>query len=248
MFKARTPARRLLRSQLPVAWALLLLVVIPCRKSSIRWPTRSVAWALLLLVVIPAIGRADGLEFHAVGARAIGRAGAITVSADDGAALLVNPAGMARRLDLRVQLGLSLHDDDSSFQAVEPSDAVQIHNRAAPITAPQVAVQGGLGPFVVGAAYLQTGGFSRQLPRPPQATMNAMRNMDIARRFPHRYGGIELSYERRVWLAGAAVRALSWLGLGLSVAICQIHFEESRHIWAGLASRGDSPGEPNRVH
>ena len=181
--------------------------------------------------------RAGGLDFDLVGARAIGRAGTTTVSGDGGSALVVNPAGIARSTSLRVQVGMSLHDDDASYRApdADVANSPTVADRAAPALAPNIAVQGAIGQVVVGAAFLELGHLDRLLPAPAFGQTDA----DVDRLFPHRYGGLELRYRRRAVVVGAALRVGEWLGVGVSLGAADVELGERRRVWAGFASRDE---------
>ena len=197
--------------------------------------------AVLLAAVVAAAsapaGRAHagGLGLDLFGARSIGRAGTQAVSGDGGAALVANPAGLARRTSLRVQLAASLHDDDASYRAPDAAamNSPTIVDRSSPETAPSVSVCSGLGPLVVGAALLETGRLGRVLPAPEPGQPDD----DVQRLFPHRYGGLSLDYRRRDLVVGAAARVGDWLGLGLSVGAADVELGERRRVWAGFAGR-----------
>lgn len=190
---------------------------------------------------------ADGLDEAVVGARGLGKAGAVIVSEDTGAALSINPAGTARRDDWRVQVGVALVDVDArhvSFASPtgQPGeDAAPIDDRAAPSRMPQIAVQGRLGPVIVGAAYLHTSALNRRLPSPRFGQTGDA----IASQYPHRYAGTALSYRRHAALVGASMRVSDWLGVGVSIGVAQVHLEERRHIWAGFSGR-DGLAAPER--
>ncbi|MEM9493450.1 MAG: hypothetical protein AAGC55_30155, partial [Myxococcota bacterium] len=123
--------------------------------------------------------------------------------------------------------------------AEDPEDAPLIEDRGAPQAAPQLAVLLGLGERIaIGVAVLTTGGATRDLPRPLPGQTG-----DIDQPFPHRYSGVQLRYRRRTLLAGAALRASSWLGVGVSLALSQVRMDETRHIWAGTPGLDEMGGE-----
>jgi hypothetical protein len=197
------------------------------------------AIASILAVTIAGAGPASagGLDFDLVGARSIGRAGTTTVSGDGGSALVFNPAGLARSTSLRVQVGLSLHDDDASYRApdAEVADSPTVADRGPPAVAPSAAVQGAIGPVVVGAGVLELGHLDRLMPAPAFGQTDP----DVDQLFPHRYGGLELRYRRRVAVVGAAMRVGEWLGVGVSLGAADVELGERRRIWAGFASRDE---------
>jgi hypothetical protein len=215
----------------------------PSRKRSPH-PGRAIPLTiLLLLLTLPGQPRAGGLDLDLQGARAISHAGATTVSGESGAALITNPAGLARSSSLRVQLGVALHDDDASFRAPDAGaqDSPTVADRSEPVLAPSGAIHGALGPVVVGAAVLELGHLDRLLPAPAYGQTDE----DVARLFPHRYGGLELRYRRRVAVAGAAMRIGEWLGAGASIGASDVELGERRRIWAGFADR-DQLAYPTR--
>jgi hypothetical protein len=186
----------------------------------------------LVLGLEPAAASAGGLDLDLVGARAIGRAGTSTVSGDGASALIAEPAGLARSTGLRVQVGLALHDDDMRFAAADAAQtgSPTILDRSSPELVPSVAVQGAVGPVVLGVAYLELGHLDRLLPAP-------VPGQPVGPLFPHRYGGLSLRYRRRAVVAGAAVRAGDWLGLGASIGASDVQLDERRRVWAGFAGR-----------
>ncbi|HLU66806.1 MAG TPA: hypothetical protein VKZ63_11045 [Kofleriaceae bacterium] len=201
--------------------------------------------ALVIAACLGGAGAAEagGLDLDPVGPRAIGRAGAQVVSGDGGAALLVNPAGLARRGEARVQLGIGLHDLDADYRPADAdaSNSPTVADRSEPLAAPLVAASASAGPLVIGAAVLVEGRLERAMPAPEFGQPEA----DVARLFPHRYGGLELGYRRRTVVLGAAARVGEWLGVGLAAGASDILLRERRRIWAGFAGR-DPLGSPAR--
>ena len=204
-------------------------------------PAPRILSVLAVAIATQGTAFAGGLDFDLVGARAIGRAGTTTVSGDGGAALITNPAGMARSSSLRLQIGASLHDDDARFRGPAETESPTVADRSSPVLAPSAALQGALGPVVLGAALLELGHLERLLPTPAFGQPPE----EVERFFPHRYGGLQLSYRRRVAVAGAALRVGEWLGLGLSAGGSSIEVRELRRIWAGFGGRDDL-GSPTR--
>jgi hypothetical protein len=186
---------------------------------------------------------AGGLDLDPPGARSVGRAGTQVVSSDGGAALIVNPAGLARRGDTRIQLAVAVHDEDADFRAAGAASANSptVADRGAPGAAPMVAASASFGPVILGAAVLATGRIDRALPAPEIGQPAA----DVERLFPHRYGGLELSYRRRTAVLGAATRIGDWLGVGISAGASRVSLRERRRIWAGFGNR-DPLGSPTR--
>jgi hypothetical protein len=200
-------------------------------------PCARAGLGLALLVLLVGLARpaaADGLESQS--ARAIGRAGAALVGDDGGTALLASPGGLVRRDVWRVQLGVGLHDRDLDYRAPSPDGNLPaIEDHGPPTVAPELAFQGPVGRVVVGAAYLEPSAMTRALPEPLPTTSFP----EVAADFPHRYAGTGLSYRERTLVAGAAIRASDWLGLGASVGVTHMSLTERRHVWAGMAGRDD---------
>ena len=204
---------------------------------------RAAVLATALLGATAAVARADGLDLDVWGARSIARAGATVVSEDGAAALLLNPAGLVRRSQWRAQVGMAFHDDDARFRAADADTlgAPDIDNRAAPLVTPSVGVQGTLGPLVFGASYIERGDLARRFPSP-----RFDQPVDeIRQQFPHRYAGTALRYQHHSVSVGAAVRASSWLGIGVSASVDQMNLAETRFIWAGFDGR-DGLANPSR--
>ena len=193
--------------------------------------------ALTLLLVAASAGsaRAGGLDLDLFGTRSIGRAGTAVVSGDGGTSILVNPAGLARRTETRAQVGVALHDADSTYQApdAEAENSPMIRDRAQPVSAPSAGVATSLGPVVLGGAILVAGSLERTLPSPQVGQPPA----DVERLFPHRYGGLELDFRRRVLVVGAATRIGEWLGVGIAAGAADVEIGERRRLWAGFAGR-----------
>lgn len=196
--------------------------------------------ALLVPALLARAAAADGLESQS--ARAIGRAGAALVGDDGGTALLASPGGLVRRSVWRMQLGVSLHDRDLDYRATSTDGSLPaIEDHGQPTVAPELALQGPVGPVVVGAAYLEPTAMTRALPEPLLTTSFP----ELAADFPHRYAGTALAYRERTFTAGAAIRASDWLGLGASLGVTHLRLTERRHVWAGMAGRDDL-GDPRR--
>jgi hypothetical protein len=194
---------------------------------------RRVVIASLAVVGAVAPARGDGLVQEPGDARSIARAGAVMVSEDGGAALLLNPGAMARRDQLRVRAAMTIRDQDATFDAEDLAAAPAIDDRGPLTGLPQVSVCGPVGPAVGCAAYLETANLDRRLPGPALDLSVA----EVGRLFPHRYAGLTARYRRRVVAAGAAMRANDWLGVGVSVSAAMVELGDSRHLWAGDAAQ-----------
>lgn len=203
-------------------------------------PVRAVVVAVVLAGVASR-AEAGGLELGTESPRAIGRAGAQTVSNDSGAALIVNPAAMARRGELRAVVAAGVHDRDAEIEIAGAAGSPAVVDRAGPSLAPTLALHGSLGPLILGAGYFEDADFSRQLPEP---TFGQPED-DVARLFPHRYGGSRLFYRRQTAAVGVALRATDWLGVGVALTGSRVELGEERAVWAGFAGR-DPLGSPGR--
>lgn len=196
--------------------------------------------AILTLLAVGAaqargrVAAAGELDLDVVGARAIGRAGTQTVSGDGGAALVVNPAGLARRPETRVQVGVALHDDDARYRVAgaAAADSPTVADRGPSVAAPMVAAHVSAGPVVLGLLLIELGALERRMPVPDADQPPA----DVGRLFPHRYGGLEVDVRRRAAVAGAAMRVGEWLGLGASAGVSEVEVAERRRIWAGFGA------------
>ena len=206
-------------------------------------PAAQVVAALAIAAAAVPVARAGGLDPELTGARGVGRAGAITVSDDDGAAVLTNPAGIVRRGNTRVRVGLALADGDTRISppAGDPPDAPQARDEGPATRLPEMGLAFGAGPVVLGLAYVETDNADRQLPRPAVGQPPA----EVSQLFAYRYGGFALTHQRHTVAAGAAVRATDWLGVGVSLTASWVTLEERRHVWAGFDGR-DLVGDPTR--
>ncbi len=166
-------------------------------------------------------------------ARNIGRAGTSTVSGDSGIAIVRNPAGMVRRAQSRLLLGVGIEDSDLNYVS-NNTNSPRLTNRAAPTTLPTLAYHHALsdGKWVIGIL-LRSGSSESSLPKPAFGQPAA----DVERLFPHRYGGTAYETSWRQLALGAAVRLGDSWGLGLSFGVRDVEVREDRHIWAGFAGR-----------
>jgi len=139
------------------------------------------------------------------------------VSGDGGTSILVNPAGLARRTETRAQFAIALHDDDSTYQTPDAGaeNSPIVRDRAQPVSAPSVGLATSLGSVVLGGAVLVAGSLERTLPSPQVGQPPA----DVERLFPHRYGGLELDFRRRIAVVGAlrsnTMRSVRWRSSGM---------------------------------
>jgi len=179
---------------------------------------------------------AGGLVITGGSPRAIGRAGTGTVGDDGSGALLVNPAALARRETLRVQLGVAIADDELAWYG--PSDAPTARDQAGSPIAPAGAVIGAVGPWVIGAGAMTASVIERQLGLPRDLPAS-----QLANEFEYRYAGIAGALRRDAITLGLARRLGDSVAVGLAVAGSRITLRETRRVWAGFAGR-DTLGDP----
>lgn len=197
----------------------------------------------MALAALARTAHAGGFDLEAVGARAVGRAGAAVVSADDGAALWYNPAGLARRGGWRAQLGLGLAAGGGDYLSNAFADmAPTIEDRGAVAATPTSGLQGSFGErWVVGVAYLEPSDHAYDSATPfgdVVDTCGLEAENQQRQQYPHRYAGTQLRYTRRGAGLGAAVRALPWLAVGAAVLAFDVTLVEDRTI-SGLPGVGD---------
>jgi hypothetical protein len=204
----------------------------------------TVAAAVVLACLAPVAARAQALDLPggAGGVGPVGRAGVGVVAADDGSALWLNPAGLARRGGWRAQLGLTWHGRGGRFDTAEEFGAAPAQPRlqGASTRVPTLALEGGLGErIVIGVAWLEPTDARFAWPTPDPLRFDRM-NDDKAR-YPGRYGGTALRLERRGAGAGVSVRALPWLAVGVSAWALRVDLAEARTVWGGQGVAGAVP-------
>lgn len=105
-----------------------------------RFALAAALWAL------PAVGWAAGFEIPDNGTQALGRGGAFTAVANDGAAIEYNPAGLAQQDGLQFTLDANLFNHSVDFTRTTPAGdndkvAIQtVHNSAGGFLAPMGAL------------------------------------------------------------------------------------------------------------
>jgi len=185
---------------------------------------------VLALGAIAASARAD--VDAPVGAAAVGRAGAVLLD-DDAGAVLRNPAALARRSSLRVDLGASFSGRSLTYATSEPfaKPAPDVTDASPVGVAPWGGAAVGLGEHVVvGAAVLAPTSFEFSDPYPTRA-YDAM--ADDRQTAAGRYAGARLSLQRWAGGAAVAVRVLPWAALGASALAVHTEVESTRVLWAG---------------
>lgn len=196
--------------------------------------------ASVALVTLAAAAPRAAAEPALPSARHVARAGATLVSDDGAGALLANPAGLARSAAPRAELGLVVRDGDARFRA--DGDHPTIVDRAGAGLRPAVAVAAGLGDrFAIGVGYVDTSDAASDLPTPEPGQPAA----DVARLFPHRYGGTAAARIARTAMVGGAVRLGEAVAIGAALHATRLERRERRTLWAGFAGR-DALGDPAR--
>jgi hypothetical protein len=183
------------------------------------------------------VAEAGGLVVVTGSPRGIGRAGTGTVGDDGGGALLVNPAAMARREAMRLQLGISSVDDSIAWQS-DNAGAPAARDQAGSHVMPIGAFEGAIGGWVIGVAAMTSAVGERSFRRPGDIPPD-----DFGVVFDYRYAGIH-SFTRRDTVAlGAARRLGENVAIGVAVAGSHVKLAETRRIWAGFGGR-DPLGDP----
>ncbi len=199
---------------------------------------RTIATGLALSALAASrAAHADDVDAIDGSPRGVGRAGATLVSDDGAAAVLRNPAGLARRDGRRAQLAVGLRAervDDARAGAPTATTGQPAH-----VTGTIFAAGTG-GPIIVGVALVDDdrGG---TLPAPSALTPPDQ----VGPRFGHRYAGLGWRREQRTIAVAVAARVNDWLALGVTGSVAAATVEERRRVWAGFSGR-DTPGDPVR--
>jgi hypothetical protein len=165
--------------------------------------------------------------------RAIGRAGVSAVSDDNGGALQINPAGIARRDSWRVALGIGFLEDSISWTGI---DAPVSRDQAGSTVLPTISVVGSFGSWIVGAGVMTSGAASRALRDPADVPADNIHPMDPTkpRVFEYRYAGIDAGLRRDTLVVGIARRVTDTVAVGLSTGVSRIAAYETRRMWVGF--------------
>jgi len=198
------------------------------------------AWvAVGLILVASAPAEAGGPVIVGGTPRAIGRAGTSVASDDAGGALLVNPAGLARRDATRFQLGVALVDDAIAWDP-DRADAPIARDQAGSRLAPLGAVVGEVRGWILGAG-ISTAAIRERALRDPSDVPAT----NVGGAFEYRYTGVAGRLRRDVLTVGVARRIGDAAALGLSIGASRISLGETRRLWAGFAGITDV-GDPRR--
>lgn len=196
------------------------------------------------LLAAPRVASAGGTSLDLVSPRSVGRAGAAVVSDDGSAAVVLNPAGLARRDGRRVQLALVVVDDAARYDG--PGNGPVVDERGPTQTYPVVGGAARVGPVVVGVALLREASFSRRFAAPPIGLPVMGSEAEFERQYPHRYVGLDAGHRRTTLGLGAAWRATEWLAIGASLTASRVELDETRRIWAGFSGRDMPVGNATR--
>ncbi len=176
----------------------------------------------MLVVLAAGSARAD----DGATPRSIGRAGTGAASEDGGGALLVNPAGLARRDTTRIQLGATAVDDGLDWRPTDPSAPIA-RDQSASNLLPQIAAEGEVAGFVIAIAAQTASAFTRTFASPNDYPAD-----QLANRFDYRYAGIAGALRRDVVSIGAARRIGESVALGLALGGQRVGLDVTRSVWA----------------
>ena len=170
--------------------------------------------------------------------RSIGRAGAATVGDDGGGALLVNPAAIARRDTVRLQLGAASVEDSVEF--LPDTTAPRARNQAGSSAVPLLAIEAGVGDWVFGIGATTAGVAERALASPDIPHSDQLGNT-----YEYRYTGFRGLLRRDTVTAGVARRLGDAVALGFAAGISRVTVTEARRIWAGFRDTVANVPEPS---
>ena len=198
------------------------------------------ACASFLIVASSSYAIAGGLVIAGGSPRSIGRAGVGVVGDDGVGALLVNPAGMARREAERAQIGLAFTDDEIAW--LGSSDAPVARNQSASDFAPYAAAIGSFdvagATWVVGLGAMTSAVSDRAL-RPPSDLPPG----EFGKELEFRYAGIAGAFQRDTVTLGIARRIGESVAVGAAFGASRVTISERRRVWAGFNGR-DVIGDP----
>ena len=198
------------------------------------------ACVVMLVLVAAAPAQAGGLAIVGGSPRAIGRAGAGTVSDDGAGALLLNPAALARRDTTRMQVGVALAEDATEWLSDDAAAPIA-RDQAGSQLLPVAAVAGSIAGWTL-AAGVMTAGVTERVLRDPT---DVPRPGDQGALFGYRYAGIAGAVRRDTATIAIARRLGDAVALGASFGLSRIEVRETRRIWAGFT--GITPvGDPSR--
>jgi hypothetical protein len=150
--------------------------------------------------------------------------------------LLVDPAALAGRSTLRVEVGTAFVDDDVSWTPNDPSAPVA-RGQIGALAMPMVGVVIPIGDWLIGAGAMTSAVSDRSLTRPqipPQA---------FGAQFQYRYAGLGGGVRRDTVTAGAARRLGDEVAVGFAVGVSRVLVAETRDVWAGFSGI-HPPGDP----
>ncbi len=158
----------------------------------------------------------------------IGRAGTGTASDDGAGALLVNPAGLARRGSTRIQLAVSFVDDELYW--LDSASAPAARDQSSSRLLPLAAIEGAIGDWIIGGGVMTIAHSERLLRRPGRIPPT-----DFGNSFEYRYAGLAGAFRRDTLTIGGARRIGDTVAVGVAVGGSRISIAEERRVWAGRA-------------
>ena len=173
---------------------------------------------------------ADPLAGGPIGARALGRGGAVVASARGASALAVNPAGLTQGDGVALELGLGLDGVHVGFQRRSTDKEyphAESHAAAAELLLAGVTAAFAGGRIALGAAYYQAGAYAVDYPASPASS-----NPPIVD--PQRYMVRSFAASRSALAAGVAARPLPWLSLGAAFLAQDVRVNYDRKAWLGF--------------
>ena len=173
------------------------------------------------MLLASSVARADDTP------RSIGRAGVGTASEDGAGALILDPAGLARRDSTRIQLGVAAVDDAMEWTA-DDSTAPVAKDHSATNLLPQVGAEFELAEgWILGVGVQTQQALARTFASPNDVPAD-----QLANRFEYRYAGIASTMRRDTLSAGIAHRMGDAVALGIALGGSRVGVDETRSIWA----------------
>jgi hypothetical protein len=193
--------------------------------------------SIVALCLVCTRAHADGIVVEGGSPRSIGRAGTGTVSDDGAGALLLDPAGLARRDSYRAQVGIAFSDDN--VQWLESSNAPLAVDQAESRIVPTFAIEAGFAGWVFGIGAMTSSVSERSLRQP-----DGLDPAHYGNAFDYRYDGYYGLSRRDTLALGAARRIGESVAVGISLAASRVTIDETRSLWAGFIDRKDVLGDP----
>jgi long-subunit fatty acid transport protein len=221
----------------------------------------------MVAVSLPTTATAGGLLLPGVGAKSTARAGASTVAADDGEALSLNPAGMAKSKGTTITLGFAAINYDMSFHRngtydLNDEESESYEGMRYPIVENNAKPDIGIGSYLPVPAFAIISDLGGALPNLRVGaglyTTNAYPDRDMNNGYfapqadgsydfpvygapppPTRYDIVE---QKAVIIApaiAASYRVLDNLDIGARFQLGFAHLQSTVAVWGGLANYGE---------